>query len=317
MPIFRLEGDEISNAKLVIAQETDLKLESHLEDWLENSPPALAQEPILWIGRQTSASIEESTIFPDLLGLDAEGNLIIVELKRDEAPREVVAQLLEYAAWANELSEQQIQEIAEDYFETRDEFKETHFHDAFRDVFDIPDTDEVPPLNRNLRLYIVAGSIPAGVARVCRFLRTPQGMDINCIDVSTFETEAGERLVSMEAKVGDEDVVASKTQKQHAPQASRWSGDKPVNQVVWETIEKLMQGDKEFFASKEVTALILEKYPDFNSTTVSCQIASDCVNHTSRHHYPGGSDRYWWISRGKYRLYDPEKDKMDGGRDGN
>ncbi len=47
MPIFRLEGDE-----LIIAQETYLELERHLENWLENSLLALAQESILWIGRQ-------------------------------------------------------------------------------------------------------------------------------------------------------------------------------------------------------------------------------------------------------------------------
>ena len=312
MPIFRLEGDDISNAELVIAQETDLELESHLEDWLENSPWALIQdELILWIDRQPSARDEEGTVFPDLLGVDAKGNLVIVELKRDQAPREVVAQLLEYAAWANELSDKQIQQIAEDYFETRDEFKGKQFHDIFKDAFEVADTDEVPALNRNLRLYIVAGDIPARVARVCRYLRTSQGMDINCIDVSTFETEAGERLVSMEAKVGDEDVVVSKTQKQRTLQALRWSGDKPVKQVVWEAVQTLMQGDKESFAPKEVTTLIIEKYPNFNSSTVNCQIISDCVNHTSRHHYSGGSDRYWWVSKGKYRLYDPEKDKME------
>ena len=69
MPIFRLEDDT-----LFIAQETNLELESHLEDWLENSPVALIQdELILWIGRQTSAADEAGTIFPDLLGVDAEG----------------------------------------------------------------------------------------------------------------------------------------------------------------------------------------------------------------------------------------------------
>ena len=68
MHIFRLEGD-----KLIIAQETNVELEQHLENWLENSPRALTQELLLWIGRQTSASIGEGAIFPDLLGVDAEG----------------------------------------------------------------------------------------------------------------------------------------------------------------------------------------------------------------------------------------------------
>lgn len=82
MPIFRLEGD-----KLIIAQETNVELEQHLEIWLENSPWAVIQdEIILWIGRQKSATVEDGTIVPDLLGIDAAGNLVIVELKRNQAP---------------------------------------------------------------------------------------------------------------------------------------------------------------------------------------------------------------------------------------
>ena len=146
MAIFRLnvEDDNLHNAELVIAKETDIELENHLESWLENSPWALVEgEPILWIGRQTSANVEESTIFPDLLGVDFEGNLVIVELKRSKAPREVVAQLLEYAAWAKELSDEQIHRIAEAYFQTAK--KETTLQDAFIEMFE----NEMPVLNRN------------------------------------------------------------------------------------------------------------------------------------------------------------------------
>ena len=90
MPIFRLEileGDDMSNAKLVIAPPKDLELESHLEDWLANSPHALVEnESILWIGRQTSATDEDSTIFSDLFGVDSDGNLVIAELKKGRTP---------------------------------------------------------------------------------------------------------------------------------------------------------------------------------------------------------------------------------------
>ena len=78
---------------------------------------AIAQEPLLLIGRQTSAIQEEyGTIFPDLLGLDKDGNLVIIELKKGRTPREVIAQLLEYAAWANDLSDEKIYDIALNYF---------------------------------------------------------------------------------------------------------------------------------------------------------------------------------------------------------
>ena len=305
MPIFRLEGD-----RLIIAEETDLELETHLETWLENSPQVLAQESFLWIGRQPSAADEEGTIFPDLLGVDTEGNLVIVELKRGQSPREVIAQLLEYAAWADGLLESQIREIAGIYFENRDELQEKTFNEVFREAFEIPETDELPPLNRRLRLFIAAEEISSRIARVCRFLRISQGMDISCIAVSTFETEAGERLVSTEVKVGDEDIATSKTQRQRTSGNSRLLGDKPLDMVIWETVQVLMQGNKEYFTLKEVRGLISKKYSDFVPSRVDYQVYSDCVNFSKRSDYPGGSDRYWWIERGKYCLYDPEKDKL-------
>jgi len=75
MPIFKLKkrNDDIENGVLIPAEKTSIELEKHLESWLENSPWAIAQEPLLIIGRQTSASQEESeTIFPDLLREQAE-----------------------------------------------------------------------------------------------------------------------------------------------------------------------------------------------------------------------------------------------------
>ncbi len=308
MPLFRLqvEGDDMSNAELVIAQETNLKLESYLESWLENSPGALAQdELILWIGRQTSAATEAGTIFPDLLGVDSEGNLVIVELKRDRAPRDVVAQLLEYAAWANELSEAQVHEMAEGYFQTRDEFQGRNFLDVFNDIFD---PDEVPALNRSLRLFIVAEEISPRVSRVCRFLRTAHEMDISCIAVSTFQTESGEVLVNTEAKVGDGNIGAPKAQRRLASHISQWSGDKSVREVVLESVQELTGGDTNVeFTPKEVRALVLKKYPGFNEGTVGAQLYMGTQLYMGAYPYK----YYWRVEKGKYRLlHDSERDNV-------
>ena len=309
MAIFKLnvEDDNLHNAELVIAKKTDIELEKHLESWIENSPWALVEgEPILWIGRQTSADVEESTIFPDLLGIDSEGNLVIVELKKSKAPRDVVAQLLEYAAWAKELSDGQIHGIATTYFQTAK--NETTFQDAFSEMFE----DEMPALNRRLRLFVVAEEIPDSVLRVCRFLRTTHSMDINCLTVSTFQTESGERLVNTETKVGEEDIVAPKAGRQPASQIPRWSGDKLVKEIVLEVVRELTGGDTNTeFSPKEVSTHILEKYPDFKLNNVRPELMAGCPNHSSYHHYPGNHKYYWWVKRGIYRLYNPEKDIVE------
>ncbi len=313
-PIFRLnvEDDNLHSAELVIAKKTDIELENHLESWLENSPWALVEgEPILWIGRQTSANVGERTIFLDLLGLDSEGNLVIVELKKSKAPRDVVAQLLEYAGWAEKLAEEQIREIAEDYYRTSK--KETTFQDTFSETFDSEMFEnEMPALNRRLRLFVVAEEIPDSVLRVCRFLQTSHGMDINCLTVSTFQTESGEVLVNTEAKVGQEDAGAPKSARQATLQTSRWSGDKPVREVVLETVQELTGGDINVeFAPKEVSTLISKKYPDFKLSNVGPELTAGSPNHSSYHHYSGNHKYYWWVRPGIYRLYDSERDKVE------
>ena len=320
MPIFRLEkseGDDMSKAELVIAQETNLELEKHLENWLENSPrQTLVREDFLWIGRQTSITDEESsTIFSDLLGVDSEGNFVIAELKKGRTPRDVVAQLLDYAAWADRLSEPDIRDIAETYFETRGEFKGKTFDEAFREVFDLPETDEIPPLNRRLRLFIAAEEIPARVAHVCRFLRTSHGIDINCVAVSIFQTELGEVVVSTETIVGDENFAAPKTQqRERSSSAPRPQSDHPVDQVTWKAVQEFTAraGDPNAtFTLKNIEQVVSEKYPDLaKSEKVRNRIRGSCVNFEKRHTYPMGEDRYWLVKRGVYRIYDSEKDKV-------
>ncbi len=306
MAIFRLkvEDDNLHNAELVIAKKTDIELEKHLESWLENSPWALVEgEPTLWIGRQTSVNVEESTIFSDLLGIDSEGNLVIVELKRGKAPRDGVAQLLEYAEWAEKLSDEQIREIAEAYFQTAK--KETTFQDSFSEMFE----NEMPVLNRRLRLFIVAEEIPISVSRVCRFLRTSHGMDISCLTVSTFQTESGEVLINTEAKVGEEDAVAPKVARQAPLQTPRWLGDKPVRDVVLEAVQELTGKNTNIeFAPKDVSKLISKKYPDFKLSNVGPELTAGSPNHSSYHHYSGNRKYYWWVRPGIYRLYDPKRD---------
>ncbi len=305
MPIFKLkqENNSIENAVLVPAAKTPLELEKHLEGWLENSPWAIAQEPLLIIGRQTTAVDEYGTIFPDLLGIDKDGNLVIIELKKGRTPREVIAQLLEYAAWANDLSDEKIHDIATHYIKSS--CSEKDIETLFLETFEM---DEVPALNQRLRLFVAAEEISASVAKVCRFLRQVHGVDVNCIQFNIFQTESGEVLVSSESFVGLEDVVAPKK----TVTSERWTGEKPVKQVVWESVQEFTKGDlTKIFSPKDISQIILKKYPTFKKSNVACEIISGSVNHTSRHHYHGGEDRYWWKEKGKYRLFDPTTDKKD------
>ena len=307
MPIFILRDNILAKA-----QGVRIERESDIEDWLENSPWGLVQnEFILWIDRQPRGLDEEGTIIPDLFGVDSEGNFVIIEFKRERTPRDVMAQLLEYAAWVNGQSDEQIYDRAESYFEKHDKFKEKTFQYVFKTTFDIPETEEVT-LNRSLRLFIIAGGISERILEVCRLLRTSYGVDVNCVEVSKFRTESGDEIVNMETKVGEEGFAISESQRHQTLFSSRWSGDKPARDVVWDAVKNFTQDKTKIeFTIIEILALIREDEPDFKRTTMDGIMIADTVNHPSRHHQPSAREDYYWrVERGKYRLYDSKRDKV-------
>ena len=50
----------------------------------------------------------------DVLAIDGDGNLAVIELKRNRTPREVVAQILDYGSWVRHLTTEEIAQTAID-----------------------------------------------------------------------------------------------------------------------------------------------------------------------------------------------------------
>jgi endonuclease NucS-like protein len=86
--------------QLIEIDRAPLSLESRLQDWLVRDISIL-DPGMLVIGREVETDFGG---FIDILCIDAEGDLVIVELKRDRTPREVTAQPLDYASWVSALS---------------------------------------------------------------------------------------------------------------------------------------------------------------------------------------------------------------------
>ncbi len=85
--------------------------ESRLEDILAEDISILDLK-LLLIGRQVLTGYGS---YIDLLALDADGNLVVIELKRDRTPRQVVAQLLDYGSWVRQLEDADIAAIFGEY----------------------------------------------------------------------------------------------------------------------------------------------------------------------------------------------------------
>ena len=94
MGLYKLKNTSanIENGIVERIKNDSIDYERYFESWLENSPSLLLDDEdgsktVLWIGRQVTASVGETDKYPDLLGIDASGDLIIVELKKGKTPR--------------------------------------------------------------------------------------------------------------------------------------------------------------------------------------------------------------------------------------
>lgn len=90
------------------------------------------------------------------------------------------------------------------------------------------------------------------------------------------------------------------------------SANIPNREVVWNAVQELTKGDSNIeFAIKDLKPIIETKYPKFVFSNLGPEIHAYCANSPSREHYrsAGNYCYYWKIERGKYRLYDEDRDK--------
>src|SRR5258707_3219376 len=99
---------KLSNDALVPIAPGRLATENMIQNWIAEKPQLLGLD-LLIIGREVVIA-DRGRI--DLLAIDEDGNLSILELKRDRTPREIIAQVLDYASWVVTLSTRQVHEIA-------------------------------------------------------------------------------------------------------------------------------------------------------------------------------------------------------------
>ena len=84
----------------------EVHLEEDLQRWADQNPHLLNNgQPMLSLGTEITTHHNHSI---DNLFLDGNGCLVVAELKRGKAPRDVTAQAVDYGAYASRLGWEQI-----------------------------------------------------------------------------------------------------------------------------------------------------------------------------------------------------------------
>jgi hypothetical protein len=144
-----------------------------LEDMIVAAPRLLSDGWRL-IGRQEQTGYGGRI---DLLAIAPDGSLVLIELKRERTPREVVAQALDYAGWIEKLRGEDIAAIYGRFAPGR-----SLAHD-FREWFG-QDFDE-ETLNQSHQIVIVAAELDPSTERIVAYL-ADRGIPINVLCFQVF-----------------------------------------------------------------------------------------------------------------------------------
>ncbi|MFJ3927957.1 endonuclease NucS domain-containing protein [Streptomyces sp. NPDC090022] len=191
-----------------------MPLESRLEQLIEADPEILGR-PLLLIGRQVQTDHGK---FVDLLGMDVEGGLHVLELKRDRTPREVVAQLLDYGSWVQECTNEQVREIYTTYARSRGLVEELDEAFALRFGGSPPEA-----LNSSHTLTVVASEIDAATERIVTYLASGYQVPVNVLFFRYFEDE-GRSYLARTWLMDEAEVVAPAAGTKGRGKQEPWNG---------------------------------------------------------------------------------------------
>jgi hypothetical protein len=167
---------------------TRMNSENRLETVLADDITVIDPD-LLLIGRQVTTAYGK---FIDLLALDSEGQVVVIELKKDKTPREVVAQLLDYGSWVRGLEDDDIVGIFDAYLSKHHPaHKSASLDEAFCERFGV---DELPELNESHKLVLVAGELDDSSERIITYLAEEYGVSINAVFFRVFRDGGNEYL---------------------------------------------------------------------------------------------------------------------------
>ncbi|MGD9563162.1 MAG: endonuclease NucS domain-containing protein [Pyrinomonadaceae bacterium] len=166
-------------------RKSKLDFEERLQEWLIDDISILSPD-LLIIGREVETDYGK---YIDLLCIDSNGDLTVIELKRDKTPREVTAQVLDYASWVKDLSNERVTGIANLYLSKAS----IKLDEAFQQKFGA----ELPEiLNDSHSMLIVASEIDESTERIIKYLSSSYGVKINVAQFQYFKGEDGKEYLA-------------------------------------------------------------------------------------------------------------------------
>ena len=207
--MYKVDLKNKSAKKLTPVRFKDLELKEKfdIEVWVRENPEILG-ENLLIVSEQM---LLPSGRQPDLLALDKSGNLVIIELKKDDSGKDVYWQAITYAANFSEFSYSDIIDMYEKYLENLG-----HPNPNPKDKIEEFIEEDIEKINQKQRLILVSKEFHPDVLRAVLWLRDFE-IDIKCIRLKPYIDENKQLFIIPEVIIptpGVEEYIERKISKQ-------------------------------------------------------------------------------------------------------
>lgn len=203
--IWTVAEQPISLAPTILANE------AQLEEMIVRAPQILSPQWML-IGRQENTGYGGRI---DLLAIQPDGSLVLIELKRNRTPRELVAQALDYATWVEKLTADRIVQIYQRFSNGG------NLAEAFQKFFGAPLDEE--NLNSSHIIVLVAAELDDATERIITYL-SDRDISINAILFQVFQ-HGDARLLSRVWLIDPGETQVNAASTSQSAEKEPWNGE--------------------------------------------------------------------------------------------
>lgn len=202
----------------ITLEENQRKEREDLEKWILTNPAILGRD-IALIGEQ----VQTKSGFMDFLGIDVNGNTVIIELKRNKLPREVISQAIDYASDVSNWDIDKLGEICRS-------FNSKSLEDYLGESFDEIKLEDIV-INNNQRLIIVGFGIEEATSRMIEWLSTNYNVSVNAIILNYSKTSSKNEILSRTVIIPEEVEKQKANKKKFTIEMSNDPGDYEIDKL--------------------------------------------------------------------------------------
>ncbi len=244
------ESKTLQSVREVNFSDHNFRERYDIQEWIEETPSILGER--LLIVAKEKTYFDGTMERPDLVAIDEDGNVVVIELKRDDSGADVHWQAIKYASYWSRFSVGDVLDVYADYLTTHREKEgsdEVDTEYAKQEIIDFINQETVENINNRQRIILVSHRFSKEAISAVDWLLENYSLDIRCIqlipyfdeDKATFYLQSN--MILPIAGI-DEYLVKPSSGKAVAARGSRGSrNDDEVTRFFESIRDELLAGD--------------------------------------------------------------------------